>query len=228
MTPIKELAAEVCRNWKLDKERLCTTIECAMVEALRKQKDEILEVVQEHLLCKKPHIYYDGFGTCADEIMNKLLQQEKDDEFRGHKPNSVDKHDPTRTLLVDKSSPETEDVCKHEDCISSDIEVEYFGEWCDKHNCHRYACEYWKQKLEAIRADERAKFAKSHVAEIEQQLRDGLGLEYANKGYQKALNDVLELGKKEILGCNETHDEDTASTIWWFLEKIKALQGGKT
>jgi len=81
---------------------------------------------------------------------------------------------------------------------------------------------------QAIRADERAKFAKSHVAEIEQQLRDGLGLEYANKGYQKALNDVLELGKKEILGCNETHDEDTASTIWWFLEKIKALQGGKT
>jgi len=202
MTPIKEMADDIC--FEIHEGR-CNAPKCFLyekvIEALRKQRDEILEVVQEHLLCKKPHIYYDGFGTCADEIMNKLLQQEKDDEFRGHKPNSVDKHDPTRTLLVDKSSPETEDVCKHEDCISSDIEVEYFGEWCDKHNCHRYACEYWKQKLEAIRADERAKIDMCACGQpkVSLCLHGEIIQSYKDTGYQKALNDVIK--EVESLRC---------------------------
>ena len=115
MKTIEELAAEVLEERYFggaDRE----AIENMIIEALRKQKDEIFGEQKQcrfglseecgNLCWQMPHHYL--------KIREQLLQQDKDGsnsniEIRGG-PAQADSRESTASV-----SPETEDVCKHDD-----------------------------------------------------------------------------------------------------------------
>ena len=243
MKSIEELAEEVLEERYFggaDRE----AIENMIIEALRKQKDEIFGEQKQcrfglseecgNLCWQMPHHYL--------KIREQILQQKKQHDcdngtrqMRGITATDVAHNNKGSTSANDGpsqnlSSPETEEVVR---------------EWIELNiNGKRMAYRIRATVLEAIRADERAKIfermnACEHCVDARERsfycphCLNEISNNGSKSGYQKALSDVLEVLTNSSLEAKELFSLQHSgfSVMTWYYQSIqiaiKALQGGK-